>query len=87
MKPTMQMKTTTQSNQHMKLLVMAVLSFVSMYLLMYAMVDRFENVFPNVNQFYMAGLMTLPMMIIEMVIMGSMYMNTRLNYFIIALVR
>ncbi len=52
-------------NKHyQKLLIMAVLSFISMYILMYSMVDRFANVFPNVNQFYMAGLMTMPMIII-----------------------
>lgn len=37
---------------------MAVLSFVSMYILMYAMVNSFDNVFSSVNQLYMAGLMT-----------------------------
>ena len=40
---------------------MAVLSFISMYILMYAMADSFANVIPNINQFYMAGLMTMPM--------------------------
>ncbi len=44
-------------NQHyMKLLIMAALSFISMYILMYSMVDRFANVFPNINQFYMGGI-------------------------------
>jgi uncharacterized protein (DUF305 family) len=32
----------------------------------------------------MASLMTLPMIIIEIVLMGSMYMNRKLNYLIIA---
>ena len=73
------------SNNYSKLLIMAVLSFISMYALMYAMVDSFANVIPNINQFYMAGLMTLPMIIIEIVLMGSMYMNRNLNYAIIAL--
>lgn len=47
------------------------------------MVDKFANVFINVNQFYMAGLMTAPMIIIEMLIMGGMYMNKKLNLIII----
>ena len=34
-----------------------------MYILMYAMVNAFANVYPNVNQFYMAGLMTAPMVV------------------------
>ena len=69
---------------YMKLLIMAILSFISMYLLMYAMVDKIENVLPNINQFYMAGLMTMPMMIIEILLMGSMYMKKKLNSLILA---
>lgn len=62
-----------------RLLTMVVLSFISMYVLMYAMVDSFANVYPNFNQFYMAGLMTAPMLIIELLLMGSMYPNKKLN--------
>ena len=54
------------------LLAMAGLSFASMYVLMYAMVDRFTNVYPNANQFYMAGLMTASMGAIELALMGAM---------------
>ncbi len=81
----MKMPMTTHNNSYKKLLIMAVLSFISMYILMYAMVDTFSNVIPNINQFYMAGLMTLPMMIIELLLMGSMYMNKKLNTIIIAI--
>jgi uncharacterized protein (DUF305 family) len=56
-----------------------------MYALMYAMVDRFANVIPNINQFYMAGLMTMPMIIFEVVLMRSMYMNKKLNTMIFAI--
>jgi uncharacterized protein (DUF305 family) len=62
-----------------RLLVMTVISFVAMYVLMYAMVDRFANVYPNFNQFYMAGLMTTAMVIIEFVVMNGMYHNKKLN--------
>ena len=55
-----------------------------MYILMYAMVDSFSNVLPNVNQFYMAGLMVMPMIIIELLIMGMMYNNKKINTAIIA---
>lgn len=65
------------------LAIMAGLSFVSMYVLMYAMVDVFGNVFANLNQVYMAGLMTAPMVIIELAVMGAMYANKRLNLIII----
>lgn len=67
-----------------KLALMIVLSFAAMYVLMYSMVDKFSNVIPNVNQFYMAGLMTMPMMIIELVIMGSMYKKKTLNLILLA---
>jgi len=67
-------------NKHYKkLLLMAVLSFIAMYVLMYSMVDIFSNVIPNINQFYMAGLMTMPMVIIELAIMGGMYKKRKLN--------
>ena len=72
------------SNKHyVHLSIMAVLSFISMYILMYAMVDRLENVYPNFNQFYMAGLMAAPMIIIELIVMGGMYENKKLNAIII----
>lgn len=56
-----------------QLLFMIVVSFVSMYLLMYLMVDKLINVYPNLNQVYMAGAMTAAMVILEMILMGSMY--------------
>lgn len=77
--------TAKEGKHYRKLLIMAVLSFISMYILMYAMVDSIENVFPNINQFYMAGLMTMPMLIIEVLLMRSMYGNKKLNAVIIGL--
>ena len=58
---------------------MAFLSFIAMYVLMYAMVNSGDNVVPNTNQFYMAGLMAMPMIVIELLLMKSMYMNKNLN--------
>jgi uncharacterized protein (DUF305 family) len=72
-----------EREHYKKLMVMVVLSFMSMYMLMYAMVNTFANVIPNINQFYMAGLMTVPMIFIEMALMGSMYMDKKLNTIII----
>jgi uncharacterized protein (DUF305 family) len=72
-----------EREHYKKLMVMVVLAFMSMYMLMYAMVNTFANVIPNVNQFYMAGLMTVPMIFIEMALMGSMYMDKKLNTIII----
>lgn len=61
------------------LFVMTAISFVAMYILMYLMVDQFANVYTNLNQLYMAGVMTLPMIIIELWLMGEMYPNKRIN--------
>jgi uncharacterized protein (DUF305 family) len=71
-------------NHYRHLLIMAVLSFISMYILMYAMVNTIDNVYNNLNQFYMAGLMTAPMVVIELFVMRSMYQDKRLSSIIIA---
>lgn len=68
-----------QGGHYGRLLVMVALSFLAMYGFMYAMVDTFDNVFANVNQFYMAGLMAAPMLLIELILMSSMYPNRTLN--------
>ena len=69
---------------YLRLAVMAILSFIAMYALMFAMVNALGNVYLNVNQFYMAGLMAAPMVIIELLLMASMYRNKRLNAAILA---
>jgi uncharacterized protein (DUF305 family) len=71
-------------NMYARLLVMSVLSFISMYILMYSMVNTRDNVFNNVNQVYMAATMTAPMVVFELLLMGSMYRNKLLNAAIIA---
>ncbi|MBS1683994.1 MAG: DUF305 domain-containing protein [Bacteroidetes bacterium] len=71
--------------EYKKLLVMVILSYISMFILMYAMVDSMPNVIININQFYMAGLMTAPMVIIELLVMRAMYPNKKLNLTITSL--
>lgn len=66
-----------------RLAIMMILSFIAMYVLMYAMVDRLANVYPSWNQFYMAALMTASMIVIELVVMGGMYPNRKLNAILI----
>lgn len=68
-----------KEHHYRNLFIMALLSFISMYALMYAMVDGFRHVYSSVNQLYMAGLMTAPMIVIELLIMRGMYHNRRLN--------
>lgn len=69
---------------YLRLLAMTVLSFISMFVLMYAMVDRLSSVYVNINEFYMAGLMTAPMVIIELLLMGGMYPKQAANLALIA---
>lgn len=72
-----------KENHYRRLLVMTVLSFMAMYGLMYAMVNSADNVRANLNQFYMAGLMTAAMVVIELSLMSGMYHNKKLNALII----
>lgn len=58
---------------------MTALHFIAMYILMYAMVNTFANALPNLNQLYMAALMTSPMLLFELWLMGAMYPNKVLN--------
>jgi uncharacterized protein (DUF305 family) len=48
------------------------------------MVDVLGNVIPSVNQFYMAGAMTAAMILIEVLVMGSMYENGRTKTLVLA---
>ena len=82
-----------QHNQHtrhdgqrhyLRLFGMIVLSFISMYILMYSMANSFADVYNSLNQVYMAGLMTAPMVAIELWLMSSMYKDKRLNAVVIA---
>jgi hypothetical protein len=77
-----------QHNQHtghddqrhyLRLAGMVVLSFISMYVLMYSMANSFADVYNSFNQVYMAGLMTAPMVVIELWLMSSMYKDKKLN--------
>ena len=63
---------------------MIVVSFVTMYILMYSMVNSTDNVYMSVNQVYMAGLMAAPMVIIELALMGMMYKDKPRNSIIMA---
>jgi uncharacterized protein (DUF305 family) len=54
-----------------------------MYVLMYAMVNSFANVYSNFNQLYMAGLMTASMVVIELVVIRGMYHDKTRNAVIV----
>lgn len=68
-----------EKGHYLRLAAMIGLSFVAMYVLMYAMVDVLGNALPNLNQAYMAALMTAPMLVLELLLMGHMYANKKIN--------
>jgi hypothetical protein len=72
-----------KENHYKHLVMMAALSFAAMYILMYAMVNTIGNAYDSVNQVYMAGLMTAPMVVIELLVMRGMYQDKRRNVWII----
>lgn len=72
-----------EMHHYRDLLIMTLLSLLSMYLLMYSMVNVFSNVFNSLNEFYMAALMTAPMPIIMLLLMRAMYQDRRLNAIIL----
>ena len=63
--------------------IMAVVMFVAMYFIMYAMIDGLNNLIPNINNLYMTFLMVSAMLIIEIWIMKGMYENKKINWGII----
>ncbi len=74
----------THSSPYIRLSGMVLLSFIAMYILMYAMVDAASDVYNNLNQVYMAALMTAPMLIIELLLMRPMYPDGRRNALLVA---
>lgn len=66
-----------------RLLCMTAFHFVLMYFFMYVMVNTFANVYPSLNQLYMAALMASPMPLLELWLMGSMYPKKKLNVFLV----
>lgn len=72
------------SNPYLGLIPMLLSHFVIMFAVMYTMVDKWEDVFINLNQFYMTMMMVIPMIIGMLVIMKSMYPNKTLNWILSA---
>ena len=66
-----------------RFVIMAVAMFAAMYFIMYAMIDGLYNLIPNVNNLYMTLLMISVMLLIELLIMKSMYNNKKINWAII----
>lgn len=73
---------TSMTHGYLRLFLMAAASFAAMYGLMYMMVEAPSDVYANVNQLYMAAMMTAPMVVMELLLMRSMYSNQRANVLI-----
>lgn len=61
------------------LLVSVAVSYAAMYLIMYAMADSWRNVYFNLSNVYMTGLMAGSMVPIMLLTMPGMFKNKRLN--------
>ena len=64
---------------YVALLVSIAISFVVMYFIMYSMADRWSNVYVNLSNFYMTGLMAGSMVPIMLATMPGMFPNKKLN--------
>jgi uncharacterized protein (DUF305 family) len=60
------------------------INLVIMYLVMFAMIDKWNEFVQNVNFFYMALMMWAPMGALMLLFMGRMYQSKTLNIFIYA---
>lgn len=67
-----QTKSHQKMNSYKSLIPMLVSHFVIMFAVMYSMVDKWSDVFINLNQFYMTMMMVLPMTIGMLLFMKSM---------------
>lgn len=66
-----------------KLLLMLVVSFITMYGVMFLNVDEFSHIYLSTTRTYMTLLMVLPMSILMLLMMGKMYPKKKLNTAII----
>jgi hypothetical protein len=67
------------SRPYLMLFVSLAMSFAAMYAIMFSMVDRWENVYLNLSNVYMTGLMAGSMLPIMLATMPGMFPNRRLN--------
>ena len=75
----------SKNTTYKKLGIMILVMFVSMYLIMFCMIDSVEHLIPNINNTYMTLLMTTAMVVIELIIMAEMYGNKKWNISILTI--
>lgn len=66
-------------NAYKNLALTVVVHFFVMYALSYVMIDNVGDVHLNVNRAYMAILMVVPMVVLMLLVMRSMFQNRKLN--------
>jgi uncharacterized protein (DUF305 family) len=67
-----------------KLAIAISINAVFMYLIGFVMIDKFDDLYNNINRVYMALMMVAPMVIVMLLVMSSMFENKKLNYILIA---
>lgn len=73
----------SRAKHYLLLLAMTVLHFAAMYVLMFSMINASADFVHNLNFVYMAGLMTAPMIVLEIIFMRSMYRDWRMNALVV----
>lgn len=66
-----------------KLAITLTINVFLMFLITFALIDQFDHLYFNINRFYMSVMMTAPMAIVMLLVMGSMYPDRRLNTLLI----
>ncbi len=71
------------NKSYLKLISMTIIHFIFMFVIMYSAVYIFDHAYFNLNKIYMALIMTIPMISIEIFMMSKMYPNKIYNYTIV----
>ena len=74
-----------RSREQVKVIWMALLTSAFMYALIFSMLESNSESRSDISQWYMAGVMTMPIIIIEFILMGGVYTNRKFNTIIIAI--
>ncbi len=72
-----------QSMSYKKFSLMLVISFITMYSVMFLNVDEANHIYLSTTRTYMALLMVSPMAVVMMLMMGKMYPDKKINTAII----
>lgn len=79
-----QMSTAMMRRHYMMFGLNMIVSTVIMYLVMFEMIRGWGEFLQNINFFYMALTMAMPMGVLMLLMMGSMYANRKLNLILYA---